>query len=208
MAGAEMTCPLCQSTFEIPRAEPERPRRKPAAQREGPAPAPRPEAAAEAGDAVLSPVTFRSRRVQRDDDLDMTPMVDVTFLLLIFFMITAAFSLQKSLELPASDPSQPSTQATTLDEIENDPQYVIVRVDQYNTFRVVAAAWEHEQEAPTKPDLLDKLRAAQASGPVPPTHMLVMASEEALHERVVAALDAGTAIGMDDVQLITMPLED
>jgi biopolymer transport protein ExbD len=139
--------------------------------------------------------------------MDMTPMVDVTFLLLIFFMVTAAFSLQKSLRLPASDPSQPSSQATSLEEIEADPQYVIVRIDQYNTFRVVAAAWEAEQEAPTKPDLLDKLRAAQSSGPVPLTHMLVMASEDASHERVVAALDAGTAVGMDDVRLITSPVE-
>ncbi len=46
------------------------------------------------------PVSFE-RKFQSEDDLDMTPMVDVTFLLLIFFMITAAFSLQKSMEVPA-----------------------------------------------------------------------------------------------------------
>ena len=33
-----------------------------------------------------------------ESEMDITPMVDVTFLLLIFFMITASFAMQKSLE--------------------------------------------------------------------------------------------------------------
>ena len=41
------------------------------------------------------------------DELDMTPMVDVTFLLLIFFMVTASFSLQKSLPVPDSLADKP-----------------------------------------------------------------------------------------------------
>ncbi len=40
-------------------------------------------------------------RLKSDDGMDLTPMVDVTFLLLIFFMITASFSLQKTLEFPS-----------------------------------------------------------------------------------------------------------
>ncbi|MCG8448481.1 MAG: biopolymer transporter ExbD, partial [Pirellulales bacterium] len=42
----------------------------------------------------------RLRAGSSEDDMDLTPMVDVTFLLLIFFMITAAFALQKALEVP------------------------------------------------------------------------------------------------------------
>jgi biopolymer transport protein ExbD len=208
MAGAEMTCPMCQTAFEIPR-----PVRRSAKQTRGPRASPSADGnneivpATDEEDALLSPVTVRSRPPTHEDEIDMTPMVDVTFLLLIFFMVTAAFSLQKSLELPVAESSQPSTQAMSLDEIEADPQYVIVRIDEYNTFRVAAAAWEHEQEAASKLDLLDKLRAAQNSGPAPLAHMLVMASEEATHEQVVAALDAGSAVGMEDVRLLTMPVE-
>lgn len=209
MAGAHMTCPICQAEVEVPplahSATKDESKQRPP--RDG-SPSPTSSDFAEPDEALLSPVTVRPRNPTREDEIDMTPMVDVTFLLLIFFMVTAAFSLQKSLEFPASDPAQPSTQATSLDEIENDPQYVIVRIDQYNTYRVAAAAWQHEQEAASKLDLLDKLRAAQASGPAPLSHMLVMASEEATHERVVAALDAGSAVGMEDVRLITMPMEE
>ncbi|MEZ6059863.1 MAG: protein kinase [Planctomycetaceae bacterium] len=45
------------------------------------------------------------------EEMDLTPMVDVTFLLLIFFMITAAFNLQKKFDmLPASKDEGVSTQ--------------------------------------------------------------------------------------------------
>ena len=41
-----------------------------------------------------------------DEEMDLTPMVDVTFLLLVFFMITASFSIQKTLEVPPPNPDQ------------------------------------------------------------------------------------------------------
>ena len=40
------------------------------------------------------------------EGMDLTPMVDVTFLLLIFFMITASFSIQMVLPFPAPDPDK------------------------------------------------------------------------------------------------------
>ena len=45
------------------------------------------------------PFSLASQR--EEEEMDMTPMVDVTFLLLIFFMVTAAFSLQKSIKMPS-----------------------------------------------------------------------------------------------------------
>ena len=43
---------------------------------------------------------FRPLSNKSDSEMDMTPMVDVTFLLLIFFMVTAAFAMQKSFQVP------------------------------------------------------------------------------------------------------------
>jgi serine/threonine protein kinase len=44
---------------------------------------------------------YHARKPRTDfDEMDLTPMVDVTFLLLIFFMITASFSMQKSFDFP------------------------------------------------------------------------------------------------------------
>ncbi len=153
-----------------------------------------------------APVNLREGRGAVEAELDMTPMVDVTFLLLIFFMVTAAFSMQKSLEVPAPQEEEASTQVKTLDDFENDPDFVVVRVDAYNTFHVLAADWDDEREAPSEQELLIQLRSArQASRTgVIPTHLLVVANAEALHKTVVQALDAGSAVGMEDVQLVTV----
>ena len=39
---------------------------------------------------------------QEDMDLDITPMIDVTFLLLIFFMVTSTMQESRDLEVPAA----------------------------------------------------------------------------------------------------------
>jgi biopolymer transport protein TolR len=44
---------------------------------------------------------FGSRKRSSDGgDLDITPMIDVTFLLLIFFMVTSTMSSEKELDIP------------------------------------------------------------------------------------------------------------
>ena len=151
-------------------------------------------------------IVMRMKRQASDDDMDMTPMVDVTFLLLIFFMITAAFRLQKSFEVPTPDVDQPSSSATTLEEIEQDSDYVVVRVDEFNTFHVAAATWDSEREAPTEQDLLVQMRRAveadAAGGRA--RRLLIMAHGDAHHERVVMAIDAGNDLGMEEVKIVTV----
>ncbi|MFM7973431.1 MAG: ExbD/TolR family protein, partial [Pirellula sp.] len=58
----------------------------------------------------LEQVSFEKKELPKDD-MDMTPMVDVTFLLLIFFMITANFTMQKSIQVPAEKSDEASSQA-------------------------------------------------------------------------------------------------
>jgi biopolymer transport protein ExbD len=149
----------------------------------------------------IAPVTFRSGDDSEERDLDMTPMVDITFLLLIFFMVTAAFSLQKSLKVPTPDPQDESARAQTLEEIEENDDYVIVRIDEDDTI------WVNESEAPSEQELLTKLREARqalpGTGSVGASSMLVLADGDCRHETVVMVLDAGNAVGMENVRLAT-----
>lgn len=149
-------------------------------------------------------VTFgQGGRMELNSELDMTPMVDVTFLLLIFFMVTAAFTLQRSLEVPTPRPEQPSQNVQQRDPRE-DPDLVTVQVDRFNTYRVITTDWD--VEAPSVPEMLIKLReAAQGNRQGhQPTRLLVMASREALHESVIAALDGGKGVNMARIQLLMM----
>ena len=45
------------------------------------------------------PVTLRRRR-RPDDEMDITPMIDITFLLLIFFLVAAKMETPAAVELP------------------------------------------------------------------------------------------------------------
>jgi len=144
-----------------------------------------------------------AHRANRDDnDIDMTPMVDTTFLLLLFFMITAAFSLQRSLPVPTPHPEDQPAENVVVRDPSEDPDTITVHVDQNNTFRVVTP--DSDVEAPSTHELLIRLREACESNRAGrrPTKLLVMANNDALHERVVAAMDAGSQVGMEEIQLM------
>ena len=70
-------------------------------------------------------MNFRGR-VREDVSLDMTPLIDVVFLLLIFFMLTASFTQAQRLkvELPKaeqgeSSPDQSKDWTIEIDETEH-----------------------------------------------------------------------------------------
>ncbi|TWT75861.1 Biopolymer transport protein ExbD/TolR [Posidoniimonas polymericola] len=138
-----------------------------------------------------------------DDELDMTPMVDVTFLLLIFFMITAAFALQKALEVPPVDEDQAAA-SQTIDDLEKDS--IVIRIDEDNIFWVGSPMWGEEQKAPSVQEMRSKVREARGGegGKMGkgPTKMLVQAHGGAMYEFAVAALDAGADIQMPEVRFM------
>lgn len=153
-------------------------------------------------DETSANVSFSEGRAELEDgEMDMTPMVDVTFLLLIFFMVTASFSMQKAIEQPPQRDEQPSTNVT-LEDFEDDPDFVTVLVDEFNTFRVITSEWD--EEAPSEQELIIKLRRARegdSKGTVP-TKLLVTAHGDAHHGKVVTAMDAGTDVGIEQIQVV------
>lgn len=131
-----------------------------------------------------------------DGELDMTPMVDVTFLLLIFFMITAAFSLQKSLESPRQQSDQASSQPKEQEEEELD--LVTVQINEYGSYLVMAPDWE--RETPGKQNLIQALSEAMGSGETA-MKLDVQVHEAAKLQALVDCMDAGTICNYSDVQV-------
>ncbi|WP_425399115.1 ExbD/TolR family protein [Aeoliella sp.] len=135
-----------------------------------------------------------------DDELDMTPMVDVTFLLLIFFMVTAAFALQKVLKIPPVNDDEVS--ATPVDDIEKDS--IVIAIDADNIFWLSAPLWDEPSvKATSSLDMRAKVREArQGKGGTPgPARLIVRAHEEAVYEKLVDSIDAGAAAGVNDVSV-------
>ena len=139
--------------------------------------------------------------IRNDDELDMTPMIDVTFLLLIFFMVTAAFALQKVLSVPpVADQEEASTQV--VEDIEKDS--IVVQIDADNVFWVSGPKWTEPQKAVSTPDMRGKVREAKTgtAGSEGPSKMLVQAHGDAVHEKLIDALDAGAAVEIGEIRVM------
>ena len=135
--------------------------------------------------------------------MDMTPMVDVTFLLLIFFMITASFSVQKSIQRPAQKEQEASTQA--LEPPPDDAADIVtVQVDEFNAYSVITIDWD--RVVGSKQDLIVALVDAHAvGGPGQiPTKLVIQAHEDCIHAAVIAALDAGREAQFENFEVNTV----
>jgi len=135
---------------------------------------------------------FGLRRAQTEfEEMDLTPMVDVTFLLLIFFMITASFTMQKAIAFPPPSPEEEgaSVQPKQLEDFKDD--CVIVEIHEDNSISI------DDERIPLDADLAAMLASKGKN------EMLIDAHENSLHETVVKVVDAGNEVQMQRIRLGT-----
>ena len=126
-------------------------------------------------------------------EMDLTPMVDVTFLLLIFFMVTASFDLQKSIEVPSPDPdNEGATQSiqTPEDLQENS---IIVQIDERD---VISIDYEPVDDPENLADLLADRRRLEGKH-----ELIIDADERAKHGTVVFVNDAAVEADFQRIRL-------
>ena len=155
-----------------------------------------------------TPIKLRSK--PEESEMDMTPMVDVTFQLLIFFMITASFSVQKSLRVPKPQEQREGVGQKSLEDFQQDAEFVTLRIDANDTYHLASSHWDDELEIPSEHELIVKLREARrpnSQGNVA-SRMVVVANGECTHQRVVTAIDSGIAVGMDDIQFVSIDVDE
>lgn len=159
--------------------------------------------AAEERALAAASTNFSRPKKPSGEDMDMTPMVDVTFLLLIFFMVTASFSVQKSVQRPPPREEDPSVNAIPLDPDEN-PDVVTVQVDEFNAFNVLSMSGD--RQVGSKQDLIVALTDAHSGGGSgeSPTKLVITAHEDCIHAAVIAALDAGREAKFESFEVSTV----
>lgn len=128
-------------------------------------------------------VQFTKKKTIESVEMDMTPMVDVTFLLLIFFMVTASFKMIKAIEQPA-----PTDDASTNVVVEDNDDFALVTIDETNTIRFTYGSTA-DVEIPSRQDLLTHLREAKSINPEL-SKATIKAHGECKHERLVMVMDA------------------
>ncbi len=144
---------------------------------------------------------FAIRKAETEfDDMDLTPMVDVTFLLLVFFMITASFSLQKTIQIPAPDPDkQGAAQSETMLEELLDES---IQVD-INEENVIFIDDEPLSDVNDLVSMLSEKMIADGK-----SELIVTAHAVSLHENVIRVIDAAKEVGMQKIRLATTSSDD
>ena len=126
------------------------------------------------------------------EELDLAPMVDVAFQLVLFFMVAAQTVLYKTLEIPKPTTEQAPAavaqgRSRTLDELKDD--YILVEIDGSGAMKI-----DREPVAADMTTLVERLRSAREA-----THrkaMLLSADYATSHRNAVLAYDAANEIGL------------
>lgn len=138
--------------------------------------------------------SFRNRIRTEVEELDLTAMVDVSFLLVLFFMITATYTLQQSINVPAPDPEQKKAQQAiqSLDDLRED--YIVVTINADNTLDV-----DGEPVRADFKSLVERIRRINRESSR--NELVIYANPAAFHETVVLVYDAANEVGMQRVRL-------
>jgi biopolymer transport protein ExbD len=143
-----------------------------------------------------APYVLSQRRVSvrdpEDAEADMTPMIDVTLQLVIFFMIAATYTIQKTLDLPAAKPAEDTAGAVTMEELEQNNILVLVAAD--GTVRI------DDQEVPLD-NLIDGLESAMRQDRT--AELVLDVDDQAVHDVVVKVLDAAGAAQIEKVLFVS-----
>ena len=149
---------------------------------------------------VAAPPRRQRSQLPPDEELDMTPMIDMTFLLLIFFMVTASFHLQKGFHFPPeSRRGDPQPQAKPIPGLAQvrDRLVLWVRADD-------SVHFDDGQGQPVgDPIPLDKLAdtLSRESQNRKVDRLLVIPDEMAAHETLIAVIDAAVQARLTDVAM-------
>ena len=138
----------------------------------------------------------RSRASRREATVELTPLIDVVFLLLIFFMVSTSFVQNETLnvDLPQANGDAQSSQDL----------YINVIVQEDGRYEIDGNLVADESLAGlvnTLRSIVEKNAAQNNSLPV-----IISADALATHQSVVRIMDACAQAGLSQISLATQPI--
>ena len=124
------------------------------------------------------------KKQKEDFDLNLTPLIDVVFLLLIFFMVTTTFEKETQLKIELPQASGDQKQVKKMLEISIDAKGRFF----VNEHEVVNSGLETIKKA-----------IKQAAGDNKEPLLLINADGQATHQAVVTVLDAASQLGFVNI---------
>ena len=132
----------------------------------------------------------RARRGAADVEVNLTPLIDVVFLLLIFFMISTQFKAAAELDLVL--PTATAAQST------GDTQSVLVTVTRTGQYAVDQVRLKASTEA-------SLMAALQRTVDLETNGVRVEADADASHQSVVTVLSVLSKLNVEQVAIVSLP---
>jgi biopolymer transport protein ExbD len=134
---------------------------------------------------------LKFRRQRREEvGVNLTPLIDVVFLLLIFFMVSTTFTRETQLSIDL-----PEAQGKPVESVE---QQIEILVDEAGTYRVNGEALV-DTRMRTLQAAIYKISAGDTTLP-----MTISADAQAAHQDVVQAMDAAGQMGFVHLSITTV----
>lgn len=143
-------------------------------------------------------MNFGNQNEQDETAIELTPLIDVVFLLLIFFMISTTFTKETALKinLPESSGEQTSAMPTSVEvQIGAQSQYAI------------AADTEGAAKALINSNRDTLKRALEAYQSDEKLLLIIRADRRAPHEAVIKVMDVAQELGLTNITFATKQLE-
>ena len=84
-------------------------------------------------------MNFRSRQSEVETDINLTPLIDVVFLLLIFFMVTTTFSKEAQIKLQLPE-------ATSAEKANPEERFLTIQITEFGEYAVKGPDDEEPRE--------------------------------------------------------------
>ncbi len=136
-----------------------------------------------------------SSRSREEPEINLTSLIDVVLLLLVFFMITTSFVRESKIGLRL-----PEASSTDIVEVQEEP--MVVSVTAQGTY-LVNGRLLIDTRAETLENAIRKL-----AGDQPGTQITLSADADATHQAVVTAMDVAGRIGYVEINIATIRQQD
>jgi biopolymer transport protein ExbD len=138
-----------------------------------------------------------STQSRPEPDVHLTPLIDVVFLLLIFFMVSTSFVKQSQITIRL-----PEAESTAM--VEEPPEQIDIMITEQGTYLVNGRELINNR-AETIRNALQRVSAGDTSLP-----LTISADANARHQHVVTAMDVAGRLGFVRISIATVddPTDD
>jgi len=129
----------------------------------------------------------RKHRASDEAEINITPMLDIVFIMLIFFIVTTSFVKEKGLEVSRPSSSPPK-------EIKKSKGPIVVKIDANGNITMKGRMLERKAVEAN----LEREKAEKPDSP-----LIIAAHPDAETDALVTILDAAEAVGVGSVSVAT-----